>query len=154
MVSFTCFAGLWQGRRASLPSFTIGSVYNILSLYGENGGLLFLIGNLHRKSVLRKTRKEMQMTVKIFIKRKVSPTNVTDLAVHLKKLRSLTLSQTGYIYGETLKRVDKKDECMVISTWRSLDDWNAWLGNSERITIQQEIDKLLGEKTEYAVYEV
>jgi heme-degrading monooxygenase HmoA len=94
------------------------------------------------------------MTVKIFIKRKVTPANVLDLTVLLKKLRSLTLNQSGYIYGETLKRVDKSDECMVISTWRSLDDWNAWLNNEERMTIQRDIDLLLGEKTEYAVYEV
>jgi heme oxygenase (mycobilin-producing) len=96
----------------------------------------------------------MPMTVKIFIKRKVSPANVLDLTVLLKKLRSLTLNQSGYIYGETLKRVDKDDECMVISTWRSIDDWNAWLNNDERIAIQNEIDRLLGQKTEYAVYEV
>lgn len=94
------------------------------------------------------------MTVKIFIKRKVSPNNVLDLTVLLKKLRSLTLNQSGYIYGETLKRLDKQDECMVISTWRSIDDWNAWLNNEERIAIQRDIDNLLGEKTEYAVYEV
>lgn len=94
------------------------------------------------------------MTVKIFIKRKVTPSNVLDLTVLLKRLRSLTLNQSGYIYGETLKRVDKSDECMVISTWRSIDDWNAWLNNEERMTIQGEIDRLLGEKTEYAVYEV
>jgi len=43
---------------------------------------------------------------------------------------------------------------MVISTWRSLDDWNSWLNNDERMAIQREIDRLLGEKTEYAVYEV
>ncbi len=94
------------------------------------------------------------MTVKIFIKRKVSQANVLDLTVLLKRLRSLTLSQSGYIYGETLKRVDQRDECMVISTWRSLDDWNAWVNNKERIAIQDEIDRLLGEKTEYSVYEV
>ena len=94
------------------------------------------------------------MTVKIFIKRKVSSDNVLPLTVLLKKLRSLTLNQSGYIYGETLKRVDKKDECMVISTLRSLEDWNAWLNNEERVAIQSEIDLLLGAETEYAVYEV
>ena len=94
------------------------------------------------------------MTVKIFIKRKVSPENVLELTALLKKLRSLTLSQAGYIYGETLRRVDQPDENMVISTWRSLDDWNAWIKNGERIAIQEEVDRLLGEKTEYSVYEV
>ena len=94
------------------------------------------------------------MTVKIFIKRKVSPENVLPLTVLLKKLRSLTLNQPGYIYGETLKRVDRKDECMVISTWRSMEEWNAWLHNEERIAIQSQIDLLLGEETDYAAYEV
>ena len=94
------------------------------------------------------------MTVKIFIRRNVSSDNVLALTVLLKKLRSLTLNQSGYIYGETLKRIDAKDECMVISTWRSLDDWNGWLNNQERMTIQGEIDTLLGKKTEYAAYEI
>lgn len=94
------------------------------------------------------------MAVKILIKRKVAPENVLNLTVLLKKLRSLTLNQAGYIYGETLRRVDQRDECMVISTWRSLEDWNAWVNNHDRITIQNDIDGLLGEKTEYAVYEV
>jgi heme-degrading monooxygenase HmoA len=94
------------------------------------------------------------MTVKIFIKRKVSADSILELTILLKKLRSLTLSQSGYIYGETLRRVDAENECMVISTWRSLDDWNKWLHNEQRIEIQNEIDRLLGETTEYSVYEV
>jgi len=94
------------------------------------------------------------MTVKIFIKRKVSQENNLDLTVLLKQMRSLTLNQAGYIYGETLRRVDKNDECLVISTWRSLEDWNAWLNNAERNAIQKKIDELLGQTTEYAVYEV
>jgi heme-degrading monooxygenase HmoA len=94
------------------------------------------------------------MTVKIFIRRKVSSDNILELTVLLKKLRALTLSQDGYIYGETLKRIDKEDECMVISTWRSLDDWTAWLNNQERIALQNEIDLLLGMETEYSIFEV
>ncbi len=94
------------------------------------------------------------MTVKIFIKRKVTSSNVIELTVLLKKLRALTLSQPGYIYGETLKRLDRSDECMVISTWRSRDDWDAWFHNEQRASIQKEIDRLLGEDTKYAIYEV
>jgi len=94
------------------------------------------------------------MTVKILIKRSVTRENILALTLLLKKLRSLTLNQSGYIYGETLKRVDREEECLVISTWRSLEDWNAWLNNEERATIQSEIDVLLGRDTTYSVYEV
>ena len=72
----------------------------------------------------------------------------------LKQLRILTLNQPGYISGETLKRIDIPDECIVISTWRSIDDWNQWFKHEQRVKIQGEIDTLLGVKTKYSVYEV
>ncbi len=93
------------------------------------------------------------MTVKILIKRRVPPEHVIELSDLLKKLRSLTLGQAGYIYGETLRRLDDKDECLVISTWRSVEDWQAWFNNEQRIRVQNEIDFLLDSKTEYAIYE-
>jgi heme-degrading monooxygenase HmoA len=92
------------------------------------------------------------MTVKIFIKRKVQDKNVVELTMLLKKLRSLTLEQPGYSSGETLNRIDKKNECMVVSTWRSVEDWNSWVNNPKRIEIQTQIDNLLGEETDYAMY--
>jgi len=92
------------------------------------------------------------MVVKIFIKRKMQDQNAADLTMLLKKLRALTLEQPGYISGETLTRIDRKDECMVVSTWRSVEDWNAWVNNPKRIEIQTQIDRLLGSETEYAMY--
>jgi heme oxygenase (mycobilin-producing) len=93
------------------------------------------------------------MTVKIFIKRNVLEKNITELTTLLKRLRSLTLNQPGYISGQTLRRIDKPNECMVISTWRSVEDWNNWVNNEKRLKIQTEVDQLLGQETEYAVYE-
>jgi heme oxygenase (mycobilin-producing) len=92
------------------------------------------------------------MSVKIFIKRKVVGETTAELTMLLRELRTLALAQPGYISGETLTRLDKKDECMVIGTWRSLEDWNNWVNNPKRIAVQTAIDKLLGEETEYALY--
>ncbi|BHH83968.1 antibiotic biosynthesis monooxygenase family protein [Desulforhopalus sp. 52FAK] len=92
------------------------------------------------------------MSVKIFIRRKVQEHNVLELTALLKMLRTLTLEQNGYISGETLGRIDKKDECMVISTWRSVEDWNRWVNDPKRIEVQTKIDEILGEETEYAMY--
>ena len=92
------------------------------------------------------------MTVKVFIKRKVHEKNTVELTLLLNKLRSLALNQPGYLSGETFMRIDKKDECMVIGTWRSLEDWNNWVNNPLRKEVQAEIDRLLGEETEYAIY--
>ncbi|MEE4243130.1 MAG: antibiotic biosynthesis monooxygenase family protein [Desulfopila sp.] len=92
------------------------------------------------------------MAVKIFIKRKSTTSQTAELNQLLKKLRSMTLGQPGYISGETLQRIDQPGESMVISTWRSVDDWNKWVNNDKRMVIQSEIDDLLGEETEYAIY--
>lgn len=86
------------------------------------------------------------------IKRTVQDQNLSELTMLLKKLRALTLEQPGYISGETLNRIDKPDESLVISTWRSVEDWNAWVNNPKRNEIQSAIDRLLGQETEYAMY--
>ena len=93
------------------------------------------------------------MAVKIFIKRKVTGKENIELSLLLQKLRGLTLNQPGYISGETLRRIDRNDEWMVISTWRSIEDWNNWVNNDRRRVVQAEIDALLGTETEDAIYE-
>lgn len=40
---------------------------------------------------------------------------------------------------------------MVISTWRSAEDWNAWVNNLNRNEVQTKIDGLLGQETDYAI---
>ena len=93
------------------------------------------------------------MTVKILIKRKVSADKAAKLSELVKQLRSLVIKQPGYVTGESLKNLAKLDEYLVISTWESIDAWKTWLVSAERATIQQQIDALLGEKTEYEAYQ-
>ena len=92
------------------------------------------------------------MAVKIFIKRQVAEDKEKDLTLLLTELRTLTMKQPGYISGETLRRFDKPGETLVISTWQSVDDWREWVLSKERTELQDKIDLLLGEKTEYEIY--
>jgi heme-degrading monooxygenase HmoA len=92
------------------------------------------------------------MTVKILIKRHVTQGQQGELETLLKQMRQLTTSQEGYLYGETMARLDQPDEYLVISTWQSVEHWRRWLASAERARIQNRIDQLLGKPTEYAVY--
>lgn len=92
------------------------------------------------------------MAIKIIIKRKVPKGKVEELVPLLVKLRSLATTQTGYISGETLTNVNDPEDYLVISTWKSVDHWKAWAGSKGRAEIQEKIDALLGQKTEYGVY--
>lgn len=93
------------------------------------------------------------MAVRILIKRKVPQGKNAELSKLLRDLRSRTMSQRGYISGETLRRVDHPGENLVISTWESLEDWEKWADSMARNEIQNKIDALLGEKTQYEIYE-
>ena len=92
------------------------------------------------------------MTVQIFIKRNITDSTVEGLEHLLRKMRSVCLLQPGYISGQTLKRLDKPGERLVISMWRSLEDWELWFNSPDRRTIQFEIDALIGEETIYEIY--
>jgi len=92
------------------------------------------------------------MAIKVIITRKVTKGKQKDLLPLLVELRSKAMSQKGYISGETLKGISDSDEFMVISTWNSLEDWNAWDNNPAREEIQAKIDAILEEKTVAKAY--
>jgi heme-degrading monooxygenase HmoA len=92
------------------------------------------------------------MAVKIIIRRKVAKDKEGDLMPLLIQLRALATAQPGYVSGETLRNVSNPEDFLVISTWQSVDNWNAWMSSKQKAEIQQKIDAMLGEKTEYNVY--
>jgi heme-degrading monooxygenase HmoA len=92
------------------------------------------------------------MAVKVVIRRIVPEHRVEDLEPLLRELRTRAMRQAGYISGETLRRLDKPDEFLVIGTWSSQEDWNRWARSQERNEIQGRIDTLLGGKTEYGIF--
>jgi heme-degrading monooxygenase HmoA len=93
------------------------------------------------------------MAVKILIIRKVAADKASQLKELVMQLRSLSMKEPGYVSGESLKNVDRQNEYLVISTWDSLSAWKTWQSSKERAKVQDQIDTLLGQKTEYEVYE-
>ena len=92
------------------------------------------------------------MPVKIIIKRKAPKEKEKELLPLLLELRSLAVVQAGYISGETLRNVEDPEDYLVISTWTSVDNWKAWDASIQRAEVQDKIDALLGEKTDYSIY--
>jgi heme-degrading monooxygenase HmoA len=92
------------------------------------------------------------MAIKVIITRKVARGKERDLLPLLMELRAKAMEQKGYISGETLKGISDPDEFMVISTWNSLENWDAWNDNADRIEIQEKIDAILEQKTVAKAY--
>ena len=93
------------------------------------------------------------MAIDIMIKRRVKPgRQAKELVPLILHLRALATYQPGYISGTTLSNVEHPDECLVVSRWESIDDWNRWRQSKQRTEIEQKIEALTGEKTEYNIY--
>ncbi len=92
------------------------------------------------------------MAVKIVIRRKVPGKKEKELLPLLIQLRALATAQPGYISGETLRNMDNPEEYLVISTWKSVENWEAWVSARKRAVVQEKIDRILEAKTEYSIY--
>ncbi len=93
------------------------------------------------------------MAIEVMIKRKVKQgRQAKELVPLIMHLRALATYQPGYISGTTLNNLEKPDECLVVSRWESIDDWNRWRHSSQRLEIEQKIEMLIGEQAEYNLY--
>ena len=95
---------------------------------------------------------EEPMAIKVFIRRKYPKNKLKELYRHIREIRSLVPLQPGYISSEYLKTIDDSDELTTISSWFSLEDWQAWLATDQRKKIQAKIDALEGVTSEYRIY--
>jgi len=92
------------------------------------------------------------MKIRIFIKRRFPPDREKEIIPILKELRMRVPQQPGYISSEYLKRVDVPNEMAILSTWKSIDEWNNWFKSKDRLLIQSKFDEIPGVETEYAIY--
>ena len=93
------------------------------------------------------------MAIDVMIKRRVKPGRLArELVPLILHLRALATYQPGYISGTTLSNLERPEECLVVSRWESIDDWNAWRQSEKRMAVEQKIEALTGEKTQYNVY--
>ncbi len=94
------------------------------------------------------------MAVKILIKRRLpSDKDKTQYIVSIfRQLRMIALEQEGYISSETLRSMEDPQQFLVISTWRSFEDWQKWFNSSQRKELHSKVDGLLESGTTYETY--
>jgi heme-degrading monooxygenase HmoA len=90
--------------------------------------------------------------VKILLERTIKGKHVSEIVRLLRQMRVLAMQQPGYISGETLHAVDDPNHYLVISTWETLDHWQAWFNHPERQRLQKELDGYLESPTHYKVF--
>jgi len=72
------------------------------------------------------------MIAKIIIKRRFKQGKTKQILALLNELRSRAMVQPGYISGETLIQIGFPYNMVVIASWQTLEDWQAWRDSEDR----------------------
>ena len=93
------------------------------------------------------------MAIQVMIKRIIHQGQQAEKVVPLiLRLRALAIYQPGYISSETWCDIDHPGDCVVISKWETVEDWNRWKHGKERATIERKIEAIIKEPTEYRIF--
>lgn len=92
------------------------------------------------------------MAVRVLIEREILPGKEGRMVELLYRLRRRAMKQDGYISGQTLYAVDNPRRVLVISTWRSLEDWSGWAEDPVRTEIEEKVNSILIAPASYRVY--
>lgn len=72
----------------------------------------------------------------------------------LSEARTSAMRSPGYLSGESLIDMNDTHHSLVISTWRTREEWEAWDHSDERRRVRAFIEPLLEGPEKVAVYEV
>jgi len=92
------------------------------------------------------------MAIHVVIKRKYKVSNPEKLIPLLNELNERAKSQEGYISTKTLQSIENNDDYLVISKWKTEENWQAWFKSKERRNLQGNVDSLIGERTFYEIF--
>ena len=92
------------------------------------------------------------MYVKIISRRVFRIKQKEKLIPLLQKLRKLAEKQKGFISRTTYSSLSDPGEYIVLSEWKTADDWIEWMDKKKTRKIQGEIDSIIGEKTFFDVF--
>ncbi|MFT5731167.1 MAG: heme-degrading monooxygenase HmoA [Desulforhopalus sp.] len=92
------------------------------------------------------------MAIHVVIKRKYKVSNPEKLIPLLNELNERAKSQEGYLSTKTLQSIENNDDYLVISKWKTEENWQAWFKSKERRNLQGNVDSLIGERTFYEIF--
>ena len=81
-------------------------------------------------------------------------TDKAEITHILQQLRSAAMQWPGYISGETLVSTEDEAAIIVISTWRSLDDWRVWERSDKRSELYKKVAPYLTELPKVSTYQI
>jgi antibiotic biosynthesis monooxygenase (ABM) superfamily enzyme len=90
--------------------------------------------------------------IKVLVERQLK--HGEDIGRLLMELHMIAVQKKGHISNETWTNAGNDRNITVLSTWQTLEDWNAWKSSKDRASILKRIEPLLAKRTQVSVYEI
>jgi heme-degrading monooxygenase HmoA len=92
--------------------------------------------------------------IRVLIERRLIEHVETFAYDAFREIRHEAIKKPGYISGETLRDIDDPNHFIVISSWQSREDWNAWASSEERLQADEQFRAALAETEKITVLEL
>ena len=92
------------------------------------------------------------MIAKILIKRRFKEGHTPQIVALLNEIRTLALSQPGYMSGETLVKSGYPNNMVVVSTWQNIEAWYQWRDSDDRKKFEAMLEMYQERPTEFDEY--
>jgi len=92
------------------------------------------------------------MDIKIIIFRRYSKEKLVELQPILDELYRLVFKFGGFVSGETLVNIEEPGEHMIISTWNSIDEWEAYHQAGKVKELCGMVDIIIGQHTSHKIF--
>jgi heme-degrading monooxygenase HmoA len=109
-------------------------------------------GRVGGRSAATNEAKEVVM-VRVLIERWLAKGEEHLLHEAMRELRREALHVPGYVSGETLRDASDPTHYVVISTWRSIKQWQDWADSEMRKKIEERVRPLLMADERFTVLE-
>lgn len=94
------------------------------------------------------------MPIKVLIKRRFKEGYVNEINKVIKELRFGAMDQEGYITAETMWDYEDPFRVVIVSNWRSIDNWNKWKNSDLRKSLEQKLIEFSDGEAEYEIFDL
>lgn len=91
--------------------------------------------------------------VRVVIERRLTEGGDEVIGRTLRDLRREAIHRPGYVTGETLRDVSDPHHFLILSTWRTREEWEAWAASEARQEIEDRIRPVFAEPERITVWE-
>ena len=92
--------------------------------------------------------------IRVVIERTLSREGDEEIQRAMRELRRGAIQQPGYVSGETLRDTANPHHFVILSTWRSPEEWAAWANSGRRREVEERIRAISIEPERITVCEI